>query len=130
MIYMRTRLMIAGITMAIVAATYVQESAAEAAVRETTAQRSDFEALRLQVQAQARRIKSLERVTARQNAELNWFRECTPQALNIGATLDVPLANAFGRLGLRWEPLAQANIWTLALHPSCVQPSVSGFPFG
>jgi hypothetical protein len=95
--------------------------------------------LERQNQAQARRIHSLERVTANQNAKLNWFEQCTPGPLDIGLFLDEELGNRFNAVSqalslpaVAWQPLQApigAMTFALQVHPSCIHGSVSGFPW-
>jgi hypothetical protein len=95
--------------------------------------------LEKQNQAQARRIHSLERVTAVQSAKLNWFQQCTPGPLDVGLFLDEELgarfntiANTIGVPAVAWQPLQApigAMTFALQVHPSCINGSVSGFPW-
>jgi len=96
--------------------------------------------LERQNQAQARRIHSLERVTAVQNAKLNWFEQCTPAPLDVGLFLDEELGNRFNTIAntigvpaVAWQTLGAptgAMTYALQVHPSCIHGSISGFPWG
>lgn len=95
--------------------------------------------LERQNQAQARRIHSLERVTAVQSSKLNWFEQCTPGPLDVGLFLDEELGQRFntiattiGAPSVAWQALAAptgAQTFALQVHPSCIHGSVSGFPW-
>jgi len=95
--------------------------------------------LEKQNQAQARRIHSLERVTAVQSAKLNWFEQCTPGPLDVGLFLDEELGNRFNTVAntigvptVAWQPLQApigAMTFALQVHPSCIKGSISGFPW-
>jgi len=91
------------------------------------------------IQAQARRIHSLERMNAEQNAKLGWFKECTPGPLDVGLFLDEELENRFNIISqalndpaISWQTLAfplGAQTFALQVHPSCINGSISGFPW-
>lgn len=99
-----TRALLVAIILAIAFAVYMQE-VAYAGVSDR-----ELAALRAQVNVQARRIASLERVTAEQRAELGWFRECTAP-LGVGSLLGPP------------------PTYVLAVRPHCVPGAPSGFPW-
>jgi hypothetical protein len=92
------------------------------------------------IQAQARRIHTLERVNGEQSAKLNWFEQCTPGPLDVGLFLDEELGQRFNTLALAtnspsvtWQGLAfptGAQTFALQVHPSCIHGSISGFPWG
>jgi hypothetical protein len=95
--------------------------------------------LERQNQAQARRIHALEAQDATQNAKFGWFRECTPGPLDIGLFLDEELENRFNIISqaladpaIAWQTLAWpigANTFALQVHPSCINGSMSGWPW-
>jgi hypothetical protein len=90
----------------------------------------DFQDLVVQVRKQQRQIASLERRDARQQAELAWFRECTPSPMNIGNVLDLYVGHYFESLGRHWDPVKTVGLYTMALQPHCTGETISGFPFG
>jgi hypothetical protein len=130
----KVKLLILGILAAFAVALTWMPTPARAA---TIEQRLDK--LERQNQAQARRIHSLERLTAEQGAKLGWFKECTPGPLDIGLFLDEELENRFNIISqaladpaIAWQPLAWpigANTFALQVHPSCIKGSISGFPW-
>ena len=129
------------IVMTILAVTLVPQPAQAGGFTET-----DFLRLTQQVQeqgrriqAQARRIHTLERVNGEQNAKLGWFKECTPGPLDVGLFLDEELGDRFniisqaiGDPAVSWQPLAWptgAQTFALQVHPSCIEGSFSGWPW-
>jgi len=135
----KTRWMIAGIVgVFVLALTYTPQPAhAGGATLEELSQR--VTRLERQNQAQARRIHSLERLTAEQGAKLGWFKECTPGPLDVGLFLDEELENRFNIISqaladpaIAWQTLAWpigAQTFALQVHPSCIKGSISGFPW-
>jgi hypothetical protein len=130
----KSRWLLAGIAGALTLAfTYTPQPAHGATIEERIVK------LERQNQAQARRIHTLERVNAEQNAKLGWFKECTPAALDIGLFVDEAVGDRFNLIaqtipdpGIAWVPLAYpigANTFALQLHQSCIKGATSGFPW-
>jgi hypothetical protein len=80
--------------------------------------RSAFEQLKAQVNRQAAKIKQLEREAEIATARLDWYDQCTPEAMDVGFLLDMVVGPLYPA-GL-WTPLGGLVIYTLALSPDCV----------
>jgi len=90
------------------------------------------------IQAQARRIHTLERINGEQNAKLNWFKECA-SPLDVGLFLDEELGQRFNSLAVAtdspsvmWQTLAApdgAQTFAMRIHPRCTEPTFTGWPW-
>src|SRR5690606_11365538 len=77
-----------------------------------------FQALKAQVQRQAKRLNQHEKAIAMVDDRITFMEECSPLVIDLGVLLDYYVGPLHGSA---WTPLANQGLYALAVVPECVE---------